>query len=307
VLSRLPDDPRVVAPLWKCLGADGVESHRNEWKDIVGRLLTLVTDKDSFAQLAAQDRRDRSFLADSRKTAYPFRNGLDQDHNMVTLLAWAEHLRLAPAHLNRFFAAKAARKLRTVEDDKSRTIVISLCWPARLFSSLLLIGSVIATIVVFGWHPSLVLHPFGWWTIALIIAVGGTPVGLLFFFVLIVVDNIDSDNAWYGYSAEAETGQAILALLPAGSPLGEFFNEAFGAIAFYTITGIVFAIAPIALATTSLAAYLAVSLSAHVGYWAAGLDVFNRNRHYYLYRPNEFVDMYDDPMSRHWITKPKTS
>jgi hypothetical protein len=63
VLSRLPDDPRLVAPLWKCLGADGVERHLDECEEIVGRLLSLVTNEDSFAELALQDRRDRSFLA----------------------------------------------------------------------------------------------------------------------------------------------------------------------------------------------------------------------------------------------------
>ncbi len=303
VLSRLPDDPRLVAPLWKCLSADGFEGHRDEWKDIVGRLLALVTHKASFAQLALQDRRDRGFLTEARKTSYPFRNGLNTDHNLVTLLAWAEYLRLVPSHLNQFFAAKAARKLSTVEDDKRKTIVISLCWPARICSSLLLIGSIIAAIVMLATHPGLVLHPFGWWTLALIIGVGAAPIILLFWSWDHVFYNVN-DGAWYGYDeADEKTGQASLILLNL-----DFFMEFDSAMfALFIINGAAFAVAPIALATSSLAAYLTLSLGVSVVYWATGLNLFSGERHYYLYRPNEFVDMYEDPKSRHWITKPKQS
>jgi len=304
VLSRLPDDPRLVAPLWKCLSADGVESHRNEWNDIVGRLLALVTDEDSFAQLALQDRRDRGFLTEARKTAYPFRNGLNPDHNLVALLAWAEYLRLVPSHLNKFFAAKGAGKLRTVEDDKRKTIAISLCWPARICSGLLLIGSIIATIVVLATHPGLGLHPFGWWTLALIIGVGAAPMILLFSLLGKVTNNVAS-AVWYGWDQDEESGQAFIAVMESDSPVGNFVDNAFPGFPILAITGIAFAVAPIALATSSLAAYLALSLGTHVVYWATGLNIFRGDRHYYLYRPNEFVDMYEDPKSRHWIIKPK--
>ena len=306
MLSRLPDDPRLVAPLWKCLSADGVESHRDEWNDIVGRLLALVTYEDSFAQLALQDRRDRGFLTEARKTAYPFRNGLNPDHNLVTLLAWAEYLRLVPSHLNQFFAAKGAGKLRTVEDDKRKTIVISLRWPARICSGLLLIGFIIATIVVLATHPGLALHPFGWWTLALIIGVGAAPIILLYSLLEPVVDNVD-DDAWYGYNDDEESGQPIFAVVESISPVGEFFESDLASFATLAIIGSAFAVAPIALATSSLAAYLALSLGAHVVFWATGLNLFSGKQHYYLYRPNEFVDMYEDPKSRNWIIKPKQS
>jgi hypothetical protein len=66
----------------------------------------------------------------------------------------------APLFLSkRAFGEEA--KLRTVEDDKRRTIAISLCWPARICSSLLITGSIIATIVVLAAYPGLALHPFG--------------------------------------------------------------------------------------------------------------------------------------------------
>ncbi|HET7016221.1 MAG TPA: hypothetical protein VFI65_20030 [Streptosporangiaceae bacterium] len=28
---------------------------------------------------------------------------------------------------------------------------------------------------------------------------------------------------------------------------------------------------------------------------------FRRGRIYYLYRPSPFIDLYDDPRSRHWV------
>lgn len=292
VLDQVPDDPRMVAPLWKCLGADGADSHRSEWEGLVRRLLGLATDESSFAQLAVQDRRDRGFLAQARETAYPFRNGLGQDHNLVTLLAWAEYLRLVPAGLNRFFAAKAAGKLRTAEEDKRRTIAISLCWPARVVSGALFAAATIATIVVLAAHPGLVLHPFGWWTLGFIVGVGAVP-------VITLIAGIDA------ISVSSKPGQAVIAATDSGTAFGNLFDGDFMFVATFVVIGAVFGIAPIALAASSLPAYLAVSLGAHLLFWSTGLKMFDGDRYYYWYRPNEYVDMYEDPRSRHWIVKPK--
>ena len=208
-----------------------------------------------------------------------------------------------PSHLNQFFAAKSAGKLHTVEDDKRKTIVISLCWPARICSGFLFIGSIIATIVVLATNPGLALHPFGWWTLALIIGIGAAPIILL----VLDLDKGPNTNAWNGYDDTDESGQTLIVVLESGSPVADIFDSDFALLTLAVITGSAFAVAPIALATSSLAAYLALSLVAHVAHWATGLNPFSSNRHYYLYRPNEFVDMYEDPKSRHWIIKPKQS
>jgi hypothetical protein len=36
-------------------------------------------------------------------------------------------------------------------------------------------------------------------------------------------------------------------------------------------------------------------------FWLTAANLCGRDRRYYLYRPNKFVDMYDDPRNRHWL------
>ena len=161
VIDRVPDDPRLVRPLWQCLNAERFENHLGESGRIIGRLLQLAADDEAFAALSAQGRRNPEFLAQYREQAYPFKRGLDRGHNLVTLLAWADYLtsrgsevvlghpaeggRPTPQAFNRFWAARAADRLRTLEEDKRRTISFSLCWPARVVSGLTLIGAIAAS------------------------------------------------------------------------------------------------------------------------------------------------------------------
>jgi len=55
----------------------------------------------------------------------------------------------------------------------------------------------------------------------------------------------------------------------------------------------------------SMLLYLAVALSGGAAYWLPGLGAFARTRRYYLRRTNVYVDIYDDPRSEHWISKPR--
>jgi hypothetical protein len=120
---------------------------------------------------------------------------------VVTLLAWAEYLNLLPADLNRIFAAKNAGKLRTAEEDKRKTIIFSLCWPGRVLAGFEFIAAFIAMIVVFGTHPGLLLHPFGWWTIALMVGVGVLP---CVFYIVISETNLDDATAWFGLASDSK-------------------------------------------------------------------------------------------------------
>jgi hypothetical protein len=36
-------------------------------------------------------------------------------------------------------------------------------------------------------------------------------------------------------------------------------------------------------------------------FWLTAANLWSRDRRYYLYRPNKFVDMYDGPRNRHWL------
>ena len=55
ILQQVPDDPRLVAPLWECLAAPGIES-MDVCRDILGRLLGLAASPAGFAELAASRR-----------------------------------------------------------------------------------------------------------------------------------------------------------------------------------------------------------------------------------------------------------
>ena len=42
-------------------------------------------------------------------------------------------------------------------------------------------------------------------------------------------------------------------------------------------------------------------------FWAPTLGLFCRTTRFCPYRPNPFIDMYDDPRSCHWLNRPPTN
>jgi hypothetical protein len=306
VASALPDDTRLVGPLWQCLRADGMEdpNHRQACSEIVARLLTLVIRQDAFEELAAEDPGDRRFLAGLRGPAYPFRRGLPPDHNLVTLLAWAEYLHVLPAGLNRFFAAKAAGKLGGVEAARRTTVKVCLCWPARVIATALLLtalGFAIAGLVT---HPGWALHPFGWWTLGLMFGTGVAP--LVFVYVQTTL-GIGVDLSWEKSGnplfaiAEGDIEELVDELLE-----GPFDGEVFWIILLaFVVVPAAFALAPAALAGSSLAVYIALSICGQLLFWESDLELFEHGRFLYPHRPNEFVDMYENPTSKYWVARPR--
>jgi hypothetical protein len=179
IIAQIPDDPRLVEPLWRCLAAPGVEALAHARAAIVSRLLTLAASLDGFAELARQDPYTRDFLtADLRRRAYPFTSGLPIDHNLVTLLAWAEYLGVEPQRRNRYFEAKAAGDLPRVEGARRRTIVVAPHRPALLFNAALSIAAVAIASVVVASEPGQLLRPFGLWTLLILLGVVMTSYGL---------------------------------------------------------------------------------------------------------------------------------
>jgi hypothetical protein len=302
VVRELPDDARLVGPIWQCLRADGIQhpEHAQACSEIVDRLLQFATDPVAFKELAAQDPGDRQFLAGLRQRAYPFRRALPPEHNLVTLLAWAEYRGVLPAELNRFFAAKAAGELDQVESARRRTVKFSLCWPARAVSVALLLTA--AGFAGFGLvkHPGQALHPFGWWTLLLIFGTGIVP-----YLIFILHDNKfrASGNQWWE-TGNLSSGNFVLAilngtvmdLLEAGPGLGFLITIAIGSA---------FALAPVFLAGGSLVAHIALPIGGQLLFWELDMSLFDRERSFYLYRPNPFVDMYEDARSALWVSKPK--
>ncbi len=185
LLAQVPDDPRLVAPLWRCLAAPGIEQS-TAVPGLVSRLLALAATADGFDELARQDRYSWPFLTpDLRQRGYPFSSGLPADHNLVTLLAWAEYLEVAPEPPSRYFEAKAAGQLGNVEAARRRTVTLNPHPLGATMSAVLTILAIGAAVLDLVTDPGSLLRPYGKWTLALI---GGVAVaGLGIFFLGLVI------------------------------------------------------------------------------------------------------------------------
>jgi hypothetical protein len=282
----LSADPRLVEPLWRCLAVPGIEQ-LPACGEIVSFLLRLVVDPNSLDELARQDRYNREFLTgEIRRRAYPFNAGLDQGHNLVTLLSWAEYLNLTPPPDNRFLAAKTAGRLERLEADRRRTISFSPCWPARIISGTEFIGAITFQLLLILMPALRSLRPYNasnYW-----LELAGTAVtGIVFTIASVMLKTGEHDgNFIYWITLKSD---------PKAPPRGWFTRfMAWVAMTFC-------AVAAIPLAAESLV-YFGITVIAIQGvFFATGLSYFSSGRRYYLYRPNEFVDAYDDPRSRPWL------
>jgi hypothetical protein len=296
IIEQVPDDPRLVEPLWRCLTAQGIES-LSASRAIVGRLLALATTPDGFEELARQESYTHSNLTDDiRRHAYPFTSGLNQDHNLVTLLAWADYLHVTPAKPNRYFEAKAAGRLDRVEADRRRTLAVSPFRYATIFSRILILAAVIAAGTIVITDPSELLHPFGWWTLALIIGAAAVPfiiIGCLYIRCDRLPDGSRMKTFMGEGASDADTAHAAWQLV--GQIPGWIF---FPLIILFALT---LAIAPVPLMASSLVTYALLTLVGGLMFWLPYFDGFARGRRYYLYRPSPYIDVYDDPRSRQWV------
>lgn len=136
----VPDDHRLVAPLWRCLAilsAAGApppsRTAQQQPNPIVERLLMLAMDPACFEELQRQPAHDPGCAtADQRQQAYPFRNGIARSSNLVTLLCWAEWLEISVADPNLFLKARyhSPRDWARIEVDRSRR-TLSVPVPGR--------------------------------------------------------------------------------------------------------------------------------------------------------------------------------
>jgi len=293
VVAAAPDDPRLVDPLWRCLATPAIETRR-ACATIVQRMLSLVMDPDALEELARQDRYDREFLtADIRRRGYPFADGLDPGHNQVTLLAWAEHLNVMPAQPNRFFEAKAAGQLHRVEAARKRTVSFSLFWPTRLFIWGQLLGGLAGTAVILATDPGSLLRPFHWWTLLLLGGLSAAWFGL--FIALAFLNSRLPDGSRVEHLFDMCDGPESANLAVASEHDWISVPLAMAVIP----AGVVISATP--LISSSLPGYIAVTLVLGTIFWASALNICSRPEHFYLYKPNEYVDVYDDPRSRHWL------
>lgn len=291
IVANIPDDPRLVEPLWRCLAAPGIEQ-QPACRTIVERLLTIAVDPDGFEELQRQEPYVRPFLTGPvRARAYPFEDGLPRTSNLVTLLAWSDKLGVAPAQANRFFEAKAAGRLASVERDERRTVSFSLFWPARIVNAAATVLSVAAVgaVLFYDWH--VLLRPFGWWWPLLALAWVSVP--LFAIVVLVGWAGQRPKDSWAYHHLNAETNNAHIA--PE--------SISFGMQAVLVLSGpLAYATAITPVADSSMPAYLLLAaLGPTILFYAPALSLADRANRYHLYRPNPYIDVYDDPRSRHWL------
>lgn len=289
-------DPRLVEPLWRCLAAPGIENFGG-CATIVRRLVDLATSPDGFAELARQPPRTRSFLTgDARRRAYPFRRGLPNDHNLVTLLTWANQVRVVPARPNRYFEAKAAGHLDRIETARRRAISFAPFWAVRIFSVALCLGALIAAVVFVATDPGALAHSrFG--GARLIAVIPGAAILPMFVFAAVSApaDDMSYDSRlrqFLIFDAKGEYGDTETASVLEWIP-------SFWLIVAMTV---VIAVALLPLAKHSWIAYFTADAVIGFLYFAPFMNGFSRGRRYYLYKPSPYIDLYDDPRSRHWVS-----
>lgn len=291
IAGRIPDDPRLVEPLWRCLAAPGIQD-QPACRDIVERLLTIAMEPDGVDELRRQEPYARDFLtSEVRNRGYPFSRALPPTDNVVTLLAWAEYLNVVPANPNRYFEAKAAGRLAMLEVDKRRTLSVSLFWPGRILSSAFIAATIIAIIyLVADW--SRMLHPFGWWTPLVGLLGGLATVGAIFGLALLSDRWPSRFNTFLGSSGtNGDTGN-VITLLPQGT-----FTDVveFGIPTVYAV------VVPPVVPWQPWGFIVSATLVPFFVYWLPSLDGFDRATRFNLYRPSAYVDVYDEPRSRLWL------
>ena len=294
VAMMVPDDPRLVEPLWRCLTAPGIE-HDPASDEIVQRLLHLVVDPACRAELERQSSYAPPFITQElRERAYPFRRGRPLSSNLVTLLAWAEYRHRVPSIDTRFFAAKRAGPeiFAQIESAKRRTVSVALCRPAQVLCVLSLVVATLVTTGLLVFAPRTFLHPWGWWSLALLLI---APATLLAWAL--------ADDQWELYQNDNGAGNPVVSW---GFADPTAFWPGFVALLLPALYGAALApiLASISAALVSLPLYLvAVAGMTTIFYYPLpALDSFIKGRRTYLYRPNPYVDMYEDPGSKHWVS-----
>ena len=140
-------------------------------------------------------------------------------------------------------------------------------------------------------------HPFGLWTLALIFGVAAFPVCMFLFYILTVEDK-EYVHPLLRISDVKETNAHIIGYFPRWGSSDAKEMVAVLILPFF------FAIAPIPLARDNLPVYLVMAIGSQLLLWLTILRAFNLDERYYLYRPNEYVDMYEDERSRLWLARP---
>lgn len=301
VVSATPNDPRLVAPLWRCLKAEGIEEQPG-LQDIVQRLLGLVMDADCLVQLQLQPPGNPAFATEEmRARVFPLSTARRQS-NLIELLCWQEQFHVDLIEPNRFLQAKqeAPELFATAEKDRPRTRTIRLFLAGQLLSGAGLLAALAFAVYLLAGDWQVLTRPYGWHTLWLL---AGPPlfVASAALSVFSWADHSDPQTRAHRYfGAGASPGHWLSGSLPA-ELCAALLPNSLAQLAFF-LSSLVFSVALAPLLTISSVLYLVTASAAClVLVWTPLMSIFNRGRRLYLYRPNAYADMFDDPRSAHWL------
>jgi hypothetical protein len=302
VVSATPNDPRLVAPLWRCLKADGIAAQPGA-QAVVERLIGLVMDADCLAQLQLQPPGNAEFAtAEMRARVYPLVSAKLRQSNLAELLCWQDYLSVDVLEPNRFLQAKreSPELFARAEKDRPRTRRLRLFPVGQVFSGLSLFAALTYSVYLLNGDWQILIRPHGWntlWWLAAPPFLAAT----LSLSIFSWAERSEHASALHRYfGAGASPGKWQSGSLPAELS-ARLLPNSLAQLTFF-ISSLAYAVALLPLIAMSLALYLAATTAAFcLLVWLPLMSIFDRSRRLYLYRPNEYADMFDDPLSAHWL------
>jgi len=329
------DDERVIGILWRCLAADGMELEESS-KVIVNRLVTMVMRESGLAELQRQPAYAPSFATEElRRRVYPFRGGVDEKSNLVTLLTWAEHLAVQPDSPNRYLMAMRAdpEAFASIERDRNRAHPFRPFYLARTVASVAPLAALAFVLVRLVPHVRL-LEVRGSWVTSGILVLGPAVVAAVIAVTLGQIGGISYRRS--NRSGETPDPRFIYTLRVISAMKRESRREAANLV-FFQLDDILIAMSAddifdfdldfgLNLALVGISMLITLVYSASVTllapkslptawgvvigtaviwllYWLPATRACARSAIIYLRRPNRFVDVYEDGRSVHWVTE----
>ncbi|MEU7870276.1 NACHT domain-containing protein [Dactylosporangium sp. NPDC049140] len=313
LVAVVPDDPALVEPLWRCLATEGIEEDPARFA-IIERLVTLVMDSDCLAELQGLDPHTRPFITPQlRDKVYPFAKGHSKRSNLVTLLAWVDHLNVTISQPNRYLEAAAAgpkvlagveRSARRLGLDSSRRAVVPRTWYVAFVLYLATVAAATSVLVA---DESRLLQPYGRWNLAVV----AIPVvlSLLLRFRVSAARSFGPRRLSSGIYASTSAGAGVLIQFRAQRPLSDgplrglwyVLTRLRVLVLFDIILAAPSAVAFAPLIDRTLAGYLALSTAVIVVIQELpGRHRIERAARGYWSVP-QFADVYRDERSRAWV------
>jgi hypothetical protein len=256
-----------------------------------------------------------------QKRVYPFRNGVDYDSNLVTLLGWADHLNIEPDSPNRYLSVMRSdpEAFASIERDfQRRTYSVRPFYSARIVAvgGLLLALIFVAVKLAINWREldvrtSWALSIALWFVPSFLAAMLAVTVGQIaanfrqarIISGLKIVNNLLSES-------RREGANIVFAFLDDNVVVmnnDDTFD--FDSAAFLLFVSLALITLPYTISIAVLSAslpigwYLVLATAVTwLTFWLPATRACARSAIVYLRRPNRYVDVYEDSQSRHWVT-----